>query len=165
MSDLNKGVFVMHNKYALAACCILPDSVNNIEVSLQSMKEDMHNFVRSILSSLESQRGLIVDGYLLIILSKEPNSDIREVIQELEQDTKVCRKHVLWPSSDGSGLERAQYVTVLSLPKPLSSVSQPMSSFSLSTNAEKLLLEYKKQGNLDRLMDSIKNGVLRDADR
>lgn len=162
---LADGILVMHNQYSLVACCIIPDTKSDIESLLQSKKEDMHNFVRNILLELENHKGLIIDGYLLMILSKEPENDGREAIQELEQDTKVCRKYVLWPSSDGNSLERTQYVTVLSLPRPLDNAPDPKSSFSLSQSAEKLLLEYETQGNLDRLMDSIKSGVLRDADR
>jgi len=162
---LAEGVLVMHNQYSLIACCMIPDSENGIENVLQSKKEDMHNLVREILLELENHKGLIVDGYLLMVLSKAPEKDGRVAIQELEQDTKVCRKHVLWPSSDGDSLERTQYVTVLSLPRPLENAPEPTSAFSLSQSAEKLLLEYKTQGNLDRLMDSIKSGVLRDADR
>ena len=159
----SEEVLLMHNQYSLIACCMIPE--NDIESAIQSKKEDMHNIVRKILLDLENHKGLIVDGYLLMVLSKAPEKNGREAIQELEQDTKVCRKHVLWPSSDGNSLERTQYVTVLSLPRRLDNLPEPTSSFSLSESAEKLLLEYEKQGNLDRLMDSIKSGVLRDADR
>jgi len=162
---LTEGVLVMHNQYSLIACCIISDSENDIKSALQSKKEDMHNIVRKILLELENHKGLIVDGYLLMVLNKAPEKNGREAIQELEQDTKVCRKHVLWPSADGDSLERTQYVTVLSLPRPLDNAPEPTSSFSLSESAEKLLHEYEIQGNLDRLMDSIKSGVLRDADR
>ncbi len=98
------------------------------------------------------------------MLGEEPDREAKEVIQELEQNTKVCRKHVLWPSGDGTKLERSQYVTVLSLPRPFGDAVATESSFSISKEAKKILLEYERQGNLDRLIDSIKGGVLKNGD-
>lgn len=163
-STVPDGVLIMKNQYALIVCSCVDLSEEKAAIALKSAQEKLHNFLREVLLDLEGQKGLIVDGYLLLVLGEEPDKEAREVIQELEQNTKVCRKHVLWPSGDGDKLERTQYVTVLSLPRPLVETVAAESSFSISDEAKKILMEYEKQGNLDRLMDSIKSGVLKNAD-
>jgi hypothetical protein len=163
-STVPEGVLVMHNQYALIACSCVNDSETKAAIALKSVQEKLHNFVREVLLEFENQKGLIVDGYLLLVLGEEPDKETREVIQELEQNTKVCRKHVLWSYGDEVNLERTQYVTVLSLPRPLGEAAEVESSFSISKEAKNILMEYEKQGNLDRLMDSIKSGVLKNAD-
>jgi len=163
-SSVPDGVLIMHNQYALIVGSCVDYSESKVAVALKSAQEKMHNFLREVLLDLENQKGLIVDGYLLLLLGEEPDKEAKEVIQELEQNTKVCRKHVLWPSGDGTKLERSQYVTVLSLPRPLGEARSAESSFSISNEAKKILMEYERQGNLDRLIDSIKGGVLKNAD-
>lgn len=163
-STVPEGVLIMHNQYALIVSSCVNHSETRAAITLKSIQEKLHNFLREMLLNLENQKGLIVDGYLLLVLREEPDKETKEVIQELEQNTKVCRKHVLWFSGDGTKLERTQYVTVLSLPRPLGEAAAADSSFSLSREAKKILMEYEKQGNLDRLIDSIKSGVLKNAD-
>lgn len=163
-STVPEGVLIMHNQYALIVCFCVDDSETKAAIALKSAQDKLHNFLREVLLNLENQKGLIVDGYLLLVLGEEPDKEASEVIQELEQNTKVCRKHVLWLSGDGNKLERTQYVTVLSLPRPLGEAVEVESSFSISKEAKKILMEYEKLGNLDRLMDSIKSGVLKNAD-
>lgn len=163
-SEVPKGVLIMHNQYALIVGSCIDLSETKAAIALKSAQEKLHNFLREVLLGLENQKGLIVDGYLLLVLGEEPDKEAKEVIQELEQNTKVCRKHVLWFSGDGTKLERSQYVTVLSLPRPLGEAATTESSFSISNEAKKILMEYERLGNLDRLIDSIKCGVLKNAD-
>lgn len=163
-STVPEGVLIMHNQYALIVGSYVDHSETKAAIALKSAQEKFHNFLREALLDLENQKGLIVDGYLLLVLGEEPDKETKEVIQELEQNTKVCRKHVLWPSGDGSKLERTQYVTVLSLPRPLGEAVATESSFSISKETKKILMEYERLGNLDLLMDSIKGGVLKNAD-
>ncbi len=166
MSDIGpipRDVLVMHNHYALMVGCEITSDKEDIGAALLKTKEEMHSFLRRTLLALENKKGLIVDGYLLIILKQAPEEDAKEIIREIELDTKVCRKHIVWPLIDGTGLDRLQFVTILSLPKPLPGNIADTTSFELSPEAAALLLEYKKQGNLDRLMNSIKSGEIGNA--
>ena len=158
------GVLVMHNSYALIVGYEVLSEGDEIGVSLMRTKEELHSFIRKVLLALENQKGLIVDGYLLIILNQTPETAAKEVIREIEADTKVCRKHIVWPLTDGTGLDRLQFVTILSLPEPLHRNSTNTTHFELSAEARTLLSKYNGLGSLDRLLDAIKSGELGHAD-
>ncbi|CAC9544980.1 hypothetical protein [uncultured Gammaproteobacteria bacterium] len=158
-----EGILVMHNSYALMVGCEVLSEGGDIGTSLLQIKEEMHSFIRKILLALENKKGLIVDGYLLIILNQEPEEKGKDVVRDIELDTKVCRKHIVWPLTDGVSLDRLQFVTILSLPEPLYSKSENTTNFELSTEASSLLSEYKRLGNLDLLMSAIKSGELGDV--
>lgn len=164
MADIDcrvpEKILVMHNGYALIVVYDLSSVDTNNGISLSQTKDKMHDYIRKALLALENQKGLIVDAYLLLGLASEPDdATIAGEVRTIEMDTKVCRKHIVWPSKDGDGLDRLQFITVLSLPKPLDSHSINAAPFELSANAKALLSEYKKLGNLDGLMTSIKDGV------
>jgi hypothetical protein len=152
------GTFVMHNSYALMVG-YLSESINLLQI-----KEEMHGFIRKVLLYLENKKGLIVDGYLIILLNQVPDEAAKEVVREVELDTRVCRKHIVWPLADGVSLDRLQFITVLSLPTLLHTNSTN-TTFELSAEADALLSAYKRFGNLDRLMSAIKKGELGDADQ
>jgi len=157
-------VFVMHNSYALVVGYEALSEECTTESSLMEVKEQMHAFIRKALLALENQKGLIVDGYLLIALNQEPDAKIKEVMREIELDTKVCRKHIVWPTGDEGHLDRLQFITILSLPEPLISNPANTTPFELSVEASTLLSKYNELGSLDKLLDAIKNGELADAD-
>lgn len=157
-------VFVMHNSYALVVGYEALSEECATEYSLMKAKEHMHAFIRKTLLALENQKGLIVDGYLLIALNQEPDAEVKEVMREMELDTKVCRKHIVWPVGVEGDLDRLQFITILSLPEPLHSNSTNTTPFELSSGANALLSKYDELGSLDRLLDAIKNGELADAD-
>ena len=113
--------FVMHNCYALVAIYKASPEESGTSSLLIKVKEDMHIFIRKVLSFLENKKGLIVDGYLVIELNHEPDDTTKEILQEIESDTKVCRKYIVWPAEDESSLDRLKFITILSLPDPLQS--------------------------------------------
>jgi hypothetical protein len=152
------GVLVMHNSYGLMVGLEVSGTREELSNSLKNAQEEMHDWIRKALLYLENMKGLIIDGYLLLILKQEPDIQTKEIIREIELDTKVCRKHVVWPIGDGPELDRLQFITVLSLPKPLSSNSIEKTSFELSAEAKALISEYTNQRSLDRVLDYIKQG-------
>ena len=156
-------VFVMHNSYALVAGYAALPEESETESSLREVKEQMHAFIRKALLALENQKGLIVDGYLLIALHQAPLAEVKDTVRDIESDTKVCRKHVVWPVENGGNLDRLQFITILSLPEPLRGNSANTTSFELSAEANNLLTKYDELGSLERLLDAIKNGELADA--
>lgn len=159
------GALVMHNSYALMVGCEVISEGNEVGTSLMRAKEEMHSFIRKALLAFENQKGLIVDGYLLIVLNHAPETAFKDEIREIEADTKVCRKHIVWPLTDGVGLDRLQFVTILSLPEPLHGNSTNTTHFELSAGASSLLHKYNELGSLDRLLDAIKSGEFSHADR
>ena len=64
----------------------------------------------------DERRAKFIDGYLLFALLEAPTDQLRESAQRVKLDTAICRKHVLWPSSDGDWNEGLWTVTVLGLP-------------------------------------------------
>ncbi len=158
------NALVMHNNYSLMVGCEALLGEGDTDFPLVDQKEEMHAFIRKALFALENQKGLIVDGYLLIILKQEPDTVLTEIIRKMELDTKVCRKHILWPKQNESGLDRLEFVTILSLPEPLKSNSVNAVPFELSAEASKLLSKYDELKSLDRLLDVIKNGGFSDVD-
>jgi hypothetical protein len=158
------GAFVMHNSYGLMAAMEVLATGDEPAGVLNQCQEDMQDFIRKSLMFLENRKGLIVDGYLILVLQKEPDIKIKDLIREMELNTKVCRKHVVWPKDGLAGLDRLQFITVLSLPKPLPSNAINDSSYDLSVKAKILIDEYRNLKSLDRVLDSIKNGVMNDAD-
>lgn len=157
------GVFVMHNSFGLMAGLEISVTGDELTGVLKQHQEDMQSLIRKALTILENKKGLIVDGYLLLILQQEPTTKIKEIIREIELNTKVCRKHVVWPVEDGTKLDRLQFITVLALPKPLPSNASNETSYELSAKAQTLIAEYRKLKSLDRVLDAIKQGVVGDA--
>jgi hypothetical protein len=64
----------------------------------------------------EEKQGRLIDGYLLLALPSELDEGLRKRVREIERDTSVCRKHVLWPESDQSWSVSLNAVTTLGLP-------------------------------------------------
>lgn len=62
------------------------------------------------------RRAKFIDGYLLFALPEAPTDALRESVQKVKLDTAICRKHVLWPSTDNDWSEGLWTVTVLGLP-------------------------------------------------
>lgn len=164
-TTIPEGVLVMHNSYALMAGCEVLSEEGELVRGLIDTKEEMHSFIRQALLALENEKGLIVDGYLLLILKQAPETKTAEIVREIELDTKVCRKHIVWPLAGSSKLDRLQFITILSLPEPLHGNSPTTTHFELSAEASELLSEYERLRSLDQLMNSIKNGKVSDASR
>tara|TARA_R110002072_G_scaffold70641_1_gene170387 strand:- start:383 stop:964 length:582 start_codon:yes stop_codon:yes gene_type:complete len=161
---LPDGAFVMHNSYGLMAAMEILETGDELLRVLNQCQEDMQDYIRKSLMFLENRKGLIVDGYLILVLQKEPEIKIKDLVREMELNTKVCRKHVVWPMEGLAGLDRLQFITVLSLPKPLPSNAINNSGYDLSVKAKILIDEYRSLKSLDRVLDSIKSGVMSDAD-
>lgn len=167
MSDCDaripENTLVMHNSYGLMVGIEVFGTGEELSNSLKKTKDEMQDLLRKALLYLENTKGLIIDGYLLLILKHEPNIHTNELIREIELDTKVCRKHVVWPKSGENKLDRLQLITVLALPEPIPCNSTENTSFVLSNEAKVLLDDYTKQGSLDRVLDSIKQGEIWDV--
>ena len=66
-----------------------------------------------ILTARESS-GVVIDGYVIIALDKY-YENLKSVVLEIEQSTRLCRKHIVW--FDASGWARLERVTTLGVSK------------------------------------------------
>jgi hypothetical protein len=64
----------------------------------------------------EEKSGRLIDGYLLLALPAKPDGDLLTRVREIERETSLCRKHVLWPDDDNSWSASLNGVTTLGLP-------------------------------------------------
>lgn len=64
----------------------------------------------------EEAAGNALDGYLIVVLSEAPSSESLGRISDIEQDPRFCRKHVIWPDSNGATFSRMLRITSLGLP-------------------------------------------------
>lgn len=67
--------------------------------------------------TLEEEKARFLDGYLLLALPTAPIDALRGEVREIELETSVCRKHVIWPDADGGWTQKLWAVTCLGLPE------------------------------------------------
>jgi len=104
----------------------------------------------------EERDGKLLDGYLLIALSSQPSDGLRLACEQVDQDTAICRKHVLWPDAGGDWRGRLYRVTVFGLPIT-SGESGPPATVELPVEAALALELYAKTGSVEKTVVSIDN--------
>lgn len=87
----------------------------------------------------------VVDGYLLLAFEKPVPETHYGAIRAVELSTEVCRKHAVWPEDDGAWC-RFDAVTVLGLPKALTSTSGEPKWPTLEGEAAALWARIQKSG-------------------
>jgi hypothetical protein len=106
----------------------------------------------------ESERlGKFLDGYLVFALESKPDDTLRGSAQALELDTAVCRKHVIWPTSEGDWTDALLGVTVLGLPSAEASNSTPVTIPELPSAATLALKFYDKHKNYETAADKLRD--------
>ncbi|CAK0769615.1 hypothetical protein CCP2SC5_490009 [Azospirillaceae bacterium] len=66
-----------------------------------------------ILTKIEEDHLGRMDGYIIVSLPSEPNSDIKNLVHSQELDTWICRMHFVW--LDNNDWARQERVSVLTL--------------------------------------------------
>lgn len=103
-------------RYAQIALCIVK------ECSIEKISDAKDGWQQKLDESLvrQEQANLtVIDGYLILALPAPPDDSLRAHIREVEMDTFICRKHVVWPEQGDAPEEiwrRVFKVTVLGLP-------------------------------------------------
>lgn len=97
------------------------------------------------LSELEAQRPeRPLDGYLVIALPNPPEDRATEDIRRLELSSRICRKHLIWPSPNetiAAGEDpwcRVADITVLGLPDAVTSAGDELYWPSMDSESEAL---------------------------
>jgi hypothetical protein len=103
-------------RYAQIALCMVKEC--SID-ALMDAKERWQQKLDESLVRQEQANLTVIDGYLLLALPAPPDDSLRARIREVEMDTFICRKHVVWPEKGELPEERWRRlfkVTVLGLP-------------------------------------------------
>lgn len=136
----------------LALVPLASNDASNFRARTLEAKEWMWRFVKK-----SEDAGLFIDGYIAIAVSEKPDGELRSVVREVESDTSVCRKHVLWPVA-GAWTERLQAITTLGLPNVVAAtaaVSQP----DLPVLAQRALLLYADRKSYEAVANTLKDEV------
>ena len=108
----SEGAEFWRNEFALL---VLAD----VESTSEALKQSLHVCSDIIARYLTQQQGnrRLIDGYLLLLMPTKPDEALRPVVQQIELNTSVCRKHVIWPDEDGNWSSALGTVTTLGLPE------------------------------------------------
>ncbi len=134
--------FLWRSAYAVVLLCAI--KVDDRQ-DLIASKDEASLWMDTLLAKMELS-GRFLDGYLILAFEEKPVSDsLRESIRLIEEDTSVCRKHVLWPK-DGSWEGRLMRLTVLSLPAP-QEPAEPIEIPVLPEELSRYWSDFQKSGN------------------
>lgn len=98
------------------------------------------------LSSEEALRGArVLDGYLLLGLSKKIDDAKAGLVRSIELSTQICRKQVMWPDEAGEW-RRFDAVTVLGLPAGVTSAAGEPVWPTLAAEPSSLWTEIQRVG-------------------
>ena len=103
-------------RYAQIALCMVKEC--SID-AIMDAKEMWQQKLDESLVRQEQANLTVIDGYLILSLPDSPDDRLRAQIREVEMDTFICRKHVVWPEKGDAPEEiwrRVFKVTVLGLP-------------------------------------------------
>ena len=103
-------------RYAQIALCIVKES--SID-AIRDAKESWQQKLDELLIRQEQANLTVIDGYLILALPDCPDDRLRTYIREVEMDTFICRKHVVWPEKEDVAevkWRRIFKVTALGLP-------------------------------------------------
>ena len=103
------------------------------------------------------QRARFIDGYLLFALPEEPTNELLASVQRVKLDTAICRKHVLWPSSDNDWVERLWSVTVLGLPAVEVGNRAAATIPKLPSRADRALELYRRHKNYETAAEKLRD--------
>lgn len=155
-----EATFIMHNNYAFLIGCAVPDFENEEETI--TFLKDAHTrsteWTKKILLLLEENNGLLIDGYLVFLLNTVPSAKLKAQIREIELDSGVCRKHVVWPNTETDS-DTLQFVTALSLPPSPAGLPHLRNNLTFSEEATFVLEKYKELKSADRVLEAIKGAA------
>lgn len=132
-------------RYAQVALAIVKECT---ATAIMAAKESWQLKLDESLIRQEQANLTVIDGYLILSLPAPPDDALRSTIRELEMDTFICRKHLVWPEEGNLPEERWRRiykVTVLGLP-PSPELSGGVSLPALNDLQRRLWKEIRKMG-------------------
>ncbi|HTP66315.1 MAG TPA: hypothetical protein VMJ66_13065 [Geobacteraceae bacterium] len=131
--------------YAQIALCMVRECT--IEAMMDA-KDVWQQRLDESLTVQERKHVTVIDGYLILALPDCPAGGMRDCIRQVELDTSVCRKQVIW-AEEGKGPEeiwrRIFKITVLGLP-PSPELSRGANMPVLNERQKSLWDEFGKTG-------------------
>lgn len=158
-AKLPPNSFVLVSNYAVMIVGFAEMTI----ASLREINEKIEAVISEVLLLMET-KGMLVDGYSIVALSEEPKDELTDAIREIELNTSVCRKHVVWPKGNVKEQwdERLRYVTILGLPTNLVELTPPDENTLLPDKAQEILNKYNEGGSYKSAIQFIEN--ISDAD-
>jgi hypothetical protein len=140
---------------SFAVIAVAPISASTLEGIVSTTEAAREWLWRRLV--FDEQKAKFLDGYLIIALPVKPDTDLRGAISDIELDSVVCRKHVIWPTKEGDWSERLWSVTCLGLPN-VSHVLVPDSIVmpTLPDTANRSLTYYEIHKNYEAAADKLR---------
>jgi hypothetical protein len=139
---------------SFAVLALIPVPSVNIEALTKSEVAAREWMWRRLIQS--ERIGKLLDGYLICALPATPDSSVRAAIRDVELDTSVCRKHVIWPTTETDWKEQLWGVTVLGLPTVQRVVPTTLATPSLPPIAARALQLYRQTKNYETTAERLR---------
>ncbi|MCY1669588.1 hypothetical protein OVA07_00995 [Novosphingobium sp. SL115] len=134
-----------------AQLVLWPVASNEGEVIARATDEG-EGWLDAVLAHADRSPAIPLDGYLVLALPAAPAPEADEEIRKVELSARICRKHLVWPSSpeavaEGAGpWARVADVTMLGLPDATAAASNGLYWPEIGGNAEALWQELQHKG-------------------
>ncbi len=108
-------------------------------------------------------QGRLLDAYLLLAFDGRPSGEDLEVaLYELEQETAICRRHVLWPDDEGSWQPSLDEVTVSAIPAA-DRIEVDLDEDALPEPARWVLQRFGELTHATRVWDEVEGRIAEEA--
>jgi hypothetical protein len=142
----------------LVICPVEPESAAFIATAAACVR-----WLGDVLDGWRRRKGRLFDGYLVLALSEAATGGTVDYVKQFELDTRVCRRHVVWPDPDGTWMRRLAEVTVLGLPTA-GAVAPPDGELGLPESARQCLSWYDApNSNITRVFEQLEARIATEA--
>ncbi|TIM41239.1 MAG: hypothetical protein E5Y55_25590 [Mesorhizobium sp.] len=134
-----------------ARLLLWPVAANQSDVIARAADEG-EGWLDALLAQTETLSTAPLDGYLVLALPAPPAPETDEEIRKVELSSRICRKHLVWPSSTkalAAGAEpwaRIADITALGLPDAATAASDTLYWPDIGDAADALWLELQEKG-------------------
>ncbi len=114
--------------------------------------DEGEGWLDALLAQTETSAAAPLDGYLVLALPAAPAQEADEEIRRVELSARICRKHLVWPSSAealaaGAGpWSRIADITALGLPDAATATGDTLYWPEIGEAADSLWLELQEKG-------------------
>jgi hypothetical protein len=144
-----KGAALWSSSYARL---LLWPATSNDAQAIALASDEGEGWLNEVLARAEQLQGIPLDGYLVLALPSAPAIEASEEIRKAELSVRICRKHLVWPSSvqalaAGAGpWSRVADITVLGLPDVDTAAGDSLHWPEIGASAEALWCELQEKG-------------------
>ena len=134
-----------------ARLLLWPVATNRSDMIARAADEG-EGWLDALLAQAETSPTAPLDGYLVLALPAAPAPEANEEIRKVELSARICRKHLVWPSSaealaEGAGAwARLADITALGLPEAATAAGDTLFWPEIGHAADALWLELQEKG-------------------